>query len=228
VSSVVALVGLGVVAAGYTSTADEQATIASAGQAKAETGAYDQGELVPVEGELRLSAESRNTMNTPLPPHDRVDLTASVTHPDGTRYDIAAAQAMVSDPLGRWGTWAGVGYDRWHQGRSGIGTSDLPAVRSAVAVNALAEVRADGRLIATGVPVRAMTVPTGGLELHVGDEASPLPMLPDGHLRVVWAERSADHSDAAELARYLLGAGLLLALLALVASAVHSEDRRLA
>jgi hypothetical protein len=223
-ASVITVVTLGVVAANYTSTTDEQATVTSAGQAKGETGAYFKGALVPVEADLRLSGESRNTMNTPLPPHDRVGLTASVMHPDGTRYDITAAQAMVSDPLGRWGTWAGVGYDRWHQGRSGIGTPDLPAVRSAVAVNALAEVRADGTLVATGVPVRAMTVPTGGMELHVGDQATPLPGLPDGHLRVVWPARSSDHSEGAELARYVLGSGLLLALLALTLSAVRSED----
>jgi hypothetical protein len=226
VGSTVALVALGIVAAGYTSTADEQAAVVSVGQARIATGADVRGDLVPVDANLRLSAESRNTKYTPLPPHDRIDLTASITHEDGTRYDVNAAQAMVSDPLGRWGTWAGVGYDRWHQGRSGIGTSGLSAIRSSVAVNALGEVRADGKLVATGVPVRAMTVPGGGMELHVGDQASPLQSLPGGHLRVVWSERIEDHSDGPELARYVLGAGLLFALLGLAMSAVRREERR--
>lgn len=72
--------------------------------------------------ELRLVAEDRNPRVTPLPPHDRVELRASVDHPDGTRYEIRAVQPLVEDPKSRFGTWWGVGFERWHHGRDGIGT----------------------------------------------------------------------------------------------------------
>lgn len=222
-ASTAAVVALGVVAAGHTGTADERATVTSAGRAQAEVGDYYHGDLVPAEGQLRLVAESRNAKTTPLPPHDRLDLEATVTH-DGTRYEVRADRAMVADPLGRWGTWAGVGYDRWHHGRSGAGASAVPATRSGVAVYALGDVHADGELIATGVPIHAMTVADGGVELHVGDPASPLPALPDGHLRVVWEQRTGDNPEGAERARHLLGGGILVALLALAATALRRED----
>ena len=78
---------------------------------------------------------------------------------------------MVSDPQGRFTTWAGVGFDVWHHGRSGIGTAALPATKSNVAVYALGNVSANGRLVAAGVPVHVMTTFREGarLERHVGD-----------------------------------------------------------
>jgi hypothetical protein len=221
--SIVALLALGAVASGHTSTAAERASVTAAGQAAVEQGTYYQGELAPAQADLRLSAESRNTKNTPLPPHDQLDLVATIEHPNGARYEVTAGAAMVADPLGRWGTWSGVGYDRWQHGRSGVGTSLLPATRSEVAVYALAEVRADEQLIATDVPVHAMTTPDGGVELHVGDPASPVPALPDGHLRILWDAHEADVPGSPETARNLLGAGLLIALLALAVAAVRSK-----
>ncbi len=131
---------------------------------------------------------------------------------------------MVRDAAGRFGTWGGVGYDRWHHGRSGVGTAQLDAVRSEVALYAVGEVRVDGKLVATGLPLHALT--TGaGVELHVGDPATPVPAVPDGHLRVVWDERSDDSPDAPERARYLLGGVVLLALLTLALTAARAEGR---
>jgi hypothetical protein len=223
---VVALVALGVVAAGHTATADERATVTSAGDATVEDGAYYEGDLVSAQAQMRLVAETRNTKNTPLPPHDLLELKATVTHVDGTTYEVEATQASIADPLGRWGAWRGVGLDRWHHGRSGIGTSALPATHSGVAVYALGDVSADGELIATGVPMHAATMSNGGLELHVGDPESPVPALPDGHLRVAWDQHDGDNPEAPERARNLFGGGLLAALLALAVVAVRSEEPR--
>jgi hypothetical protein len=221
--AVVALVGLGALAAAENGPGDEAATVTSAGRAMVEEGTYYRGRLVPATSELRLVAEQRNPRVTPLPPHDRVELTARVAHPDGTRYDITAKQPMVDDPKGRFGTWWGVGLDRWHHGRTGIGSPLLPATRSEVAVFALGDVRADGKVVATGVPLHVMTMEDGGLELDVGDPASPVPSLPDGHLRVVWDDRRGDSPEAPERARNALGTGVLVALLVLAAAAVRAE-----
>jgi hypothetical protein len=131
---------------------------------------------------------------------------------------------MVNEPAGRFTTWGGVGFDKWHHGRSGVGTAGVDATRSEVAVYALAEVRADGEPVATGVAVHAMTVDGGGVELHVGDAASPVPELPDGHLRVVWDERTGNSPEAPERARSLFGSALLLALVAAALTAARHQN----
>lgn len=228
VIALLVLVALGAVAADKTGPGADRATVASAGQANVEEGSYYQGDLAPAEAELRLVAEDRNPRVTPLPPHDRVDLRASVDHPDGTRYEIRAVQPMVEDPKGRFGTWWGVGFERWHHGRSGTGTPALPATQSEVAVFALGDVRADGRVVATGVPVHVMTMDDDMLELDVGDPGAPVPALPDGHLRVVWDDHRGERSNDAEYARYALGTAVLLALLALALASVRAtaEERQ--
>ena len=131
---------------------------------------------------------------------------------------------MVRDAAARFGTW-GVGFDRWHHGRSGVGTAQLEAVRSEVALYALGELRADGKLVATGVPLHTLAA-DAGVELHVGDPATLVPALPDGHLRVVWDGRSSDSPEAPERARYLLGGVVLLTLLVLALTAARAEGRR--
>jgi hypothetical protein len=222
--ALVFVVAAGFVAAGHVGPSDERVTVTSSGDARVESGPDYAGDLVAAEADLRFVVDQRNTKRTPLPPHDDVDLAATITR-DGTRYDVTAAEPMVRDAAGRFGTWGGVGYDRWHHGRSGVGTAQLDAVRSEVALYALGELRADGKLVATGLPLHALT--TGaGVELHVGDPATLVPALPDGHLRVVWVERSDDSSEAPERARYLLGGVVLLALLALALTAARSAGRR--
>jgi hypothetical protein len=63
------------------------------------------------------------------------------------------------------------------------------------------------------------------VELHVGDPATLVPALPDGHLRVVWDERSGDSPEGPERARYLLGGVVLLVMLALALTAARAEGR---
>jgi hypothetical protein len=221
--AVVLVVAVGVVAAGQVGPSDERVTVTSSGDARVESGPDYAGDLFAAKADLRFVVDQRNSKRTPLPPHDDVDLAATITH-DGTRYDVTAAEPMVRDAAGQFGTWGGVGYDRWHHGRSGVGTAQLDAVRSQVALYALGELRADGKLVATGLPLHALT--TGaGVELHIGDPATLVPALPDGHLRVVWDERSGDSAEAPERARYLLGGVVLLVLLALALTAARAEGR---
>jgi hypothetical protein len=222
--ALVLVVAAGIVAASHLAPSDMRVTVTSSGDARIESGPGHTGDLVAVEADLRFVADQRNTKQTPLPPHDDIDLVATITQ-DGTRYDVSAAQPVVRDAAGRFGTWGGVGYDRWHHGRSGVGTAQLDAVRSEVAVYALGELRADGELVATGLPLHAHTSGTG-VELHLGDPATLVPALPDGHLRVVWDERSGDSPAAPERTRYLLGGVVLLALLALALTAARAEGRR--
>jgi hypothetical protein len=215
------VVAAGFVAAGHVGPFDQSVTVTSSGDARVESGPNYAGDLVTADADLRFVVDQRNTKRTPLPPHDDVDLTATIIR-DGIRYDVTAVEPMVRDAAGRFGTWGGVGYDRWHHGRSGIGTAQLDAVRSDVALYALGELRADGKLVAARLPLHALT--TGaGVELHVGDPATLVPALPDGHLRVVWEERSGDSPEAPERARYLLGGVVLLVLLALALTAARAE-----
>jgi hypothetical protein len=224
--ALVLVVASGFVAAGHLDASDMRVQVTSSGEARVESGSgHDEGGLVTTEADLRFVVDQRNTKRTPLPPHDGVDLVAAITHPDGTRYDVAARKPMVRDAAGRFGTWGGVAFDRWHHGRSGVGTAQLEAVRSEVALYALGELRTDGDLVATDVPLHAFT-DGAGVEFHVGDAATLVPALPDGHLRVVWDRRSGDSREASDRARYLLGGVVLLALLALAMGAARSEGRR--
>ena len=220
-----AIAALAAVVASEAGPEDQRATVSSLGQPSVERGAFYDGTFVAADGELQLVAQERNPRVTPLPRHDRVDLRADITHPDGTRYEITATQPMIDDPKGRFGTWSGVGFDEWHHGRSGIGTPLLPATRSEVAVFALGDIRADGEVIARGVPIHAMTMDDGGLELDVGDPGTDIVGIPDGHLRVVWDDREGSSPEGDERSRNGLGSVVLVALLALTIAAIRTEER---
>lgn len=142
-----------------------------------------------------------------------MQLEVTVDHPDGHSYMVSASQPMVNDALGRFTTWSGVGYDVWHHGRSGIGTEAIGATRSEIAAYSLGQVRVDGELIATGVPVHVMTTDEPGVEVLVGSVEAPVAQLPDGQLRVSWANVPATSPEAPEVASYVLGGVVLLALL---------------
>jgi hypothetical protein len=176
-----------------------------------------------------MTVEDRNTHRTPLPPHDRVSIKASI--PDaiagGSIYVVEATTPMVADAQGRFTTWAGVGFNVWHHGRSGIGTAKLPPTKSEVAVFALGNISVDGRIIATGVPVHAMTSSREGarLELNVGDPDFAIPGIPGGHLRVVWAAYDGGHARNRGYARYGWGSAVLIVLLAFSIVTVRRQAR---
>ncbi|HET7487375.1 MAG TPA: hypothetical protein VFJ85_05555 [Acidimicrobiales bacterium] len=226
-AAVLGVVALGAVAAKETAPGKEVAKVSSAGGSSVERGPYFRGTQTAAAADLRLTAEDRNPRVTPLPPHDRVHLHATIRHPDGTDYTVTATTPLVDDPKGRFTTWWGVGEDVWNHGRSGIGSSLVPITRSELAVYALGDVRQAGRVVAAGVPVHVMTMDNtmGRLELDVGDPSTPVPGLPDGHLRVVWDGRTGGVPHAGAYARDALGGAVLIALLVLAGVAVHGEER---
>jgi hypothetical protein len=157
-----------------------------------------------------------------------VNIKASIPTPDSpTNYVVEATTPMVTDPQGRFTTWSGVGFNVWHHGRSGIGTSELPPIKSEVAVFALGNISADGQIIATGVPVHAMTSSREGarLELNIGDPEFPVPGISGGHLRVVWDEYDGGHGTYRDYARYGWGSAVLIILLAFSIVIVRRQTR---
>ena len=228
IGATVALTALGIVVAGYIGPDANRASISSTGPVRVEQGAFYQGNLVPAAGKLRMTVEDHTTRATPLPPHDRVDLEASINHPNGTVYEVRATQPLVREPQGRFKTWSGVGFNVWHHGRSGIGSPLLPAARSNVAVFALGNVSANGATIAAGVPVHVMTMMNddGRLELDVGDTSILLPGVPDGHLRAVWSNYAGGYSGASKNARYAFGSGVLIVLLGVGIMAARRDPPR--
>ena len=214
-----------------TDPAGDDAELSAAGAARVESGPWYSGDFASGRAELRLRAEDRGARVTPLEPHDELTIAATVEHPDGNTYEIAVDRPLVADPLGRHGTWWGVGLDVWHHGKSGIGTVALPAVRSDVAVFGVGEVRADGELLASGVPVHVMTGENefgGRLELDVGDEQTPVVGLPDEHLRVVWDDYVGGAETTPKWTRYAVGSAVLVAVLAMLLLLNVGERRRAA
>ncbi len=209
---------LGGVAYASNEPGGDDASISASGAALLEQGPWYGGDFSDATARVELYARDRAARVTPLEPHDVLTIEASVTHPDGSNYNITVDDPMVSDPLGRHTTWWGVGFHHWHHGRSGIGTDALPPIHSEVAVFGLGEVSVDGELIATGVPVHAMTAEKGlpgRLELDVGDPTAEVPGLPSGHLRVVWENYDGSASQGPKRSRNALGSAVLLGLLAM-------------
>jgi hypothetical protein len=229
IAAVLVLIAAGTATAFYTNPEANRATIASTGSGSLERGAPYGGQLVGTGATLTLNVEDRNTHRTPLPPHDRVDIKANIPGTDtrGTTYVVEATMPMVTDPQGRFTTWSGVGFNVWHHGRSGIGTSKLPPMKSEVAVFALGNISVDGQVIATGVPVHAMTSSREGarLELNVGDPNFSIPGIPGGHLRVVWAGYDGGHARYRDFARYAWGSSVLIILLAFSIIIVRRQAR---
>ncbi len=222
---VLGLAGLGTVSFKYTGPEANRTAISAVGTGAVERGAAFGGDLVPGAATLAMTVQNSNTHRTPLPPHDKVDIKATVTGVNGTVYTIEATRPMVEEPRGLHTTWAGVGFGKWHHGRSDIGTDDLPPTRSDIAVFALGSISVDGKAIAANVPVHVLTSsrPDARLELHVGDPAAPIAGLQNGHLRVVWADYSGGPTQSAKYARYALGTGVLLVLLGFAMSLARRD-----
>jgi hypothetical protein len=207
----------------------DDAELSATGPAQVERGTWYSDEFASADAEIQLVGEDRGGRVTPLEPHDALSISARVEHPTGETFAITVERPLVDDPLGRHGTWWGVGLDVWHHGESGIGTDKLPAVRSEVAVFGVGDVRVGDDVIASGVPVHVMTTKDelpGRLELNVGDEQTPVSGLPDGHLRVVWDEYSGGAETTPKWTRYAVGGVVLAAVLGMLLLANAAEVRR--
>lgn len=204
--------GLGPEANQVTVTSNGPATIAAAGEGAANSEVAS----------LRMTVANRNTHRTPLPPHDSIDLTATVAA-NGQAYEIRAKQPMVADPAGRFTTWYGVGFGEWHEGRSGIGLLKSPPLKSDVVAFAFGEIRSNGQLIATRVPlqVSATSADTRRLDLRIANTA----VLPGAAaLQLSWSDFQAERSDRSKYARYLFGGGILLVFLIIVFIAAKRQE----
>jgi hypothetical protein len=205
-----------------------KASVSASGPVQVETGGFYSNQFEDGTGQITMAAEDMGGRVTPLSPHDRLDIAASIQAGDSTVV-VTATEPLVSHPAGEHTTWWGVGIDVGHHGESGIGTDALPPIESAVAVFAMGEVSADGAVVATGVPVHVMTansgLPNGAtLELDVGMEGEDIPGLPTGHLRVLWGEHAEEIEDPS-LARYLGGGAVTVLVLALLLWMVRREAR---
>lgn len=176
----------------------------------------------PLSAELRMTVANRNTHRTPLPPHDRIDLTATITA-NGQTYEVRADQAMIADPEGRFTTWYGVGFGEWHEGRSGIGLLQTPPMKSDVVAFGFANLSSDGQPAAIRVPfqVSATSGDERGLDLRIGE---PNASRDTPSLHVSWADFEADNSMRSKYARYTFGGGVLLVLLVFVFLATRRQQ----
>jgi hypothetical protein len=221
------LIATGAYAAAKNPRSGTQAMVDATGTARIEQGEYYLGSLVDTQASLQLEAADRNPRVSPLKPHDLIDLTADVRGLDGTAYHIESDIPMVDDPVGRHTTWWGVGIDVSHHGRSGIGSDRLPAIQADVAIFGLATITANGQPFAAGVPIHVMVSDEGlpgRAELDVGDIDAPVPGLPDGHLRVIWADYAGSIDRSGHTAQYVYGLAVLGALLLLVLAAINRQN----
>ncbi len=131
---------------------------------------------------------------------------------------------MIADPAGRFTTFAGVGFGEWHDGRSGIGMTQLDATKSNAVAFALADIRVGGDLVATRVPlqVSATGEENPRLDLHLASAGVARRVDP---LHVSWQAFEAGDSDAGENARYLFGGGVLLILFGFMFAAAFRQRR---
>jgi hypothetical protein len=179
------------------------------GKALIENGPYYNNRFSPGTAEISVVATDSGGRVSPLPPRDGVNIKATINS-DGHTYTITATEPMVEDPMGQFTTWWGVATDVDHHGRSGIGTDKLPNIHSKLAVFGMGDIVKDGELVATGVPVHAMTAEQGlaggsRLEVDIGDpRASPILALPSGHLRVLWPAYSGEITDS-HVSKYIIG-----------------------
>lgn len=195
------------------------ATLKAEGSVLVESGQFYSNQFVDAQGTISLIAEDKGGDRvTSLPPHDRLEINANIKV-DSHTVEIDVKHPMVEDPYGRHTTWWGVGYDVGHHGKSGIGTSKLPPIKSSIAVFGLGDVSVDGQVVASGVPVHVMTAEKGfpqnmHLEMDVGDEhMKKLSGIPTDHLRVLWKDYEASIPKP-DSGKYLLGNLSLLGLLA--------------
>jgi hypothetical protein len=195
-------------------------TVQSVGPA----GGGSDGAEIAAPAALRMTVANRNSHRTPSPPHDTIDLQATIPGAGGGALDIRASQPVITDPAGRFTTFGGVGFGEWHDGRSGIGQPQARAVKSNVVAFALADIRSVGKLVASRVPVQVSAV--GGadkrLDLHVAGAGVAELRRP---LHVSWGDFQAGESDASENARYLFGGGLLLVLFGFMFTATLLQRR---
>ncbi len=170
-------------------------------------------------GEITVRATNMGDRVSPLPPHDMISIQASVES-GGESWEIEANQPMVDDPLGEETTWWGVGFGVDYVD----GDEHLKADLVAFALGTLSENEA---AVARGIPVKVIASHSDGygLELVVGSDATPIPGAEQGTLEATWPEFSGEAPAGGHLARYIVGAIVLVVLLGLALASVRDRER---
>jgi len=160
-------------------------------------------------GQITISATDMGNRVTPLPPHDRLSIDASVEGPTHS-YALAVQIPLVEDPLGRESTWWGVAFGVDYREPNGDNvTADLVAY-------GLGALTVDGQVVAEGLPVEVVASRDAeyALSLEVGDDVMPIP----GDVPVftaTWGAYEGAAPDGTALAHYIGVSVVLLALLVL-------------
>src|SRR5215217_5096017 len=160
-------------------------------------------------GEIRISATDMGNRVTPLPPHDRLSVDATIRGTEHS-YDLSVRLPMVEDPLGLEATWWGVAFGVDYREPDGDDiTADLVSY-------GLGDLAVDGQLVGRGLPVEIVASHDAQypLELEVGNDVTPIPG--DVHdLTVTWPDYAGAAPESASFARYVGGGVVLVILVAL-------------
>jgi hypothetical protein len=159
-------------------------------------------------GNIRIAATDMGNRVSPLPPHDRLSIDATI-NAGGSTYDLVVRRPMVEDPTGQETTWWGVGFDVDYRESGGAD------VRADVVAFGLGDLSVDGTTVARGIPVEVIAAHDGGygLDLEIGSGIVPIPDASPPQLRATWGAFTGSAPEGPSTARYIGGGIVLLALL---------------
>jgi hypothetical protein len=171
-------------------------------------------------GDIAVNATNMGDRVSPLPPHDRISIEASIDAGSDS-WLVEATQPVVEDPLGKETTWWGVGFGVDYIERDEHLKADLVAF-------ALGTLSQNGDVVAEGIPVEVIASHAEGygLELIVGSETTPIPGSAEGTLEATWSTFSGQAPVGTHLARYLVGGIVLILLLGLALASIRRLQGR--
>lgn len=191
------------------------ATANATGEARMTAGArpFDLASAQPADGTISVETTDGGNRWSPLQNKDRVSVTAEWTQGADT-FRVVIDEPMPNHPKAKYTTWSGVVYETTHHGRTGIGSSDVPATLSEILVWGYADVTMNGEEVAKDAPAHVMVTTDGdmrGIVLEVAAEDRSLVGVRDGYLVVHWPTvASISMPEGEEVRRHLLGWAVLL------------------
>jgi len=160
-------------------------------------------------GDVVISATDMGNRVSPLPPHDRVSIDATM-EADGHTYRLSVRQPMVEDPLGNESTWWGVAFGVDYRQANGDN------VRADLVAYGLGELTTDGEVLGQGLPVEVIASRDAEypLMLEIGNDTMPI-SGEVSELVATWSSYEGSAPEGAAIARYVGGGAVLLVLLGL-------------
>lgn len=206
--------------AGAADPAGLRASARASGDAKMTAGAkpFDLASAQSATGTISVEATDAGNRWSHLQNRDRVSVRAEWTQ-GADRFAVTIEEVMPRHPKGKYTTWSGVVYETTHHGRTGIGSSDVPATLSEILIWGYADVTLNGREVARDAPAHVMVTTEGamkGVVLEVAAEDRSLVGVRDGYLVVHWPTvASIAMPEAEERNREYLGWAVLIAVVLL-------------